>query len=282
MIGLPGFLPATADELPEPLQCISSGFWLPDAYFLPPFATDHHSTFIFFEGWQHRTLAEGFLRHPESKTLLGGTHDTVWAIRSILKVVLNIGAAIGKINPPIPRRPNTDFSRVSENDWTRSIGWIRMWDEAIQLSIDTLKTTFEERSQNGRGLLREPEDDTRPSTPTAPPNAGPSRLLRPRPALSAFARLDLAAEENLSDSRSFSDDEADHSDTFKPTEEAADANEDEDEDEETDEDEEGKKSKNEEKKGKTVARGERNPVSKKRRAKPNLTQLRGLNEQPFA
>lgn len=256
-VGIPAVLPATTAGLPEPLSFFTL-FWLPDDYFKPPYEAANNSRIDFFESWQHRTLAGGFLKHTDSKTLLGGAFGTVWGVRAILKVLFNIGAVTGKLKPPTPQPAHLDSGRVSENDWNHCLGYLAVWNKTILTSIEVLKLTFDERSRLPRSIDMAPgqldfEDQRNdPLTDPATVDAGPSRGLRKRPVPRLPPTLDAAADDDST--RSFTDSEASNSDNFKPDGVDSDV-----EDEGEDADTAKKSSRGREKKGKNVAAGEKNP-----------------------
>jgi hypothetical protein len=214
-------------------------------------------------------LQEGFLRHPESKTLLGGKCGTLWPVLVLLKALLNVGFVIGKVDLGVPLPAEVDKRRFSGGDWEMMLDWCKEWRTAIEATVTILKETFDERTREGDGhcantqtsgskLESQPLESSRsqPGSPSTSqhPLPRPRPRPRPRPVTYALERLP-GVDDDCSSAGTDSDEEA--SDNFKPSGGDSDDGDTEDEEERSG----GGGSGPNGKKGKGIAPGERGVVS---------------------
>lgn len=235
VVGHPTILPDRFENLPTIEEFLSS--WLPVPYFAPPFEdVPVSSTIPFFEKWQHRALNQSFLRHAESQTLLGGRKGTSSVVLAILKVLFNIGAVLGKLKLPCSKPSEVEGCRITNNDWKLALLWCDNWRKAIEATVEILKKTFAERTQDLAPVgatLTQPKSRSHPRAapkPTAPvsrsPSPGPSRQARPRPrprppqSFYAEDKVVSPGGQDEEDLRSLTDSERNGSDMFQPPEQS--------------------------------------------------------------
>lgn len=229
ILGLPAVLPATVADAPQPIDFLRA-FWSTADYFRPAFQVDEKSRTDFLEGWQHRFIMDGFLRHDESSTLLGGEYGLRWGVLAIIKFLLNIGALTGKLEAPAPLPEGINGRRVPNGLWDVVLEWCENWTTAIQSTISLLEETFAERScqttsheavQDGwlPGTRETSPEPNRPSSSARSPTPGQSksRRLRPKSAHASKLVSDALNQHSESDSHESTEDEQDALDIFKPS-----------------------------------------------------------------
>ncbi|KAG8722788.1 hypothetical protein FRC09_005722 [Ceratobasidium sp. 395] len=145
---LPRLLPAA-----HPTHLTGSSFlktqWLEPEYYQRPKAGSEHCSRDFLENYQFdsRTGGPGF--HAETGTLVGGHNGSSWIARAIIKYCANAGAvhpSTGvKFDVPIPA--GYDSSRLSVEDFERSLDWGEAWTDVVEESILLLAPSAGERWQ---------------------------------------------------------------------------------------------------------------------------------------
>jgi hypothetical protein len=141
---LPLLLPQALPARDEGLRYLLD-FWTAKDYFRPAHKSRNEGTVDFFEGWLEEARTTGLSRHQASGTFIGGHRGVVWVVRGLIKFLANIGACVGKLNPPIPAPENFELDRLGMIHWNRALRWCEEWRLELEKSNATLKETAAER-----------------------------------------------------------------------------------------------------------------------------------------
>ncbi|KAF8597720.1 hypothetical protein BDV93DRAFT_513125 [Ceratobasidium sp. AG-I] len=139
---LPRLLPSVPPTPAESCQLLAS-FWAAETYFGPVTELPRTNFFFYFEEWQEKALSTSPFVHKKSGTLLGGDTGSVWMVRTLIMLVLNLAAAKKLIVPPIPLPQGYDITRLPVGEYDRVLGWCRQWLQRIHKSSAELERTFE-------------------------------------------------------------------------------------------------------------------------------------------
>ncbi|KAF8600185.1 hypothetical protein BDV93DRAFT_511091 [Ceratobasidium sp. AG-I] len=125
---LPVLIPAATPSPDESAQFLSN-FWVPKIYYGLAKGSDEIAPFL----------------HEQSGTLLGGDSGSVWMVRTLIALVLNLAAVKHLIEPPIPVPTGYDLSRLPIGEFDRVLGWCQDWIAGIEQSTSVLEQTFDAR-----------------------------------------------------------------------------------------------------------------------------------------
>ncbi|KAG8683492.1 hypothetical protein FRC08_014255 [Ceratobasidium sp. 394] len=141
-VALPKFIPSTPTRAPP--QPFFAPVWGPECFYRA--AKTPEETLAHYENWQDVVLKSGVLIHKPSGTLFGDDSGFVWVIRTLLQIFFNFLATKYRIQSPGDIPANYDISRLPLNEWTRLLGWMDTWAQALRDSIAILQRTSEARS----------------------------------------------------------------------------------------------------------------------------------------
>ncbi|KAG9094158.1 hypothetical protein FS749_013021 [Ceratobasidium sp. UAMH 11750] len=171
----PKIIPSTPTRTPP--QPFFAPIWGPECFYWAAKAPEE--TFAHYENWQDAALKSGVLIHRPSGTLFGDDTGYVWIIRSLLLIFFNFLGVKYNIQFPGAIPANFDLTRLPLNEWTRLLGWMDSWAQALRDSIAILQETSEARSL---GLPSASYADAEPDEPvTTEPVMGSAPLKRPKP-----------------------------------------------------------------------------------------------------
>lgn len=120
------------------------------------------------------------MRHQESGTIMGGPRGVVWVARCLIMTLANVGAALGKFNPPCPAPEGYELDRVSTGTWPRAIKWAKLWRDELTKSNAILQQSAAERLQPVEPVNAPAEGDST-GTPVGESEEPRAKSTRARP-----------------------------------------------------------------------------------------------------
>ncbi|EUC58246.1 hypothetical protein RSOL_241260, partial [Rhizoctonia solani AG-3 Rhs1AP] len=102
--------------------------------------------FGFFCRWQELQRT-GTLYDPVTKTFRGGKLGIAWPMRGLLKVTANIGATLGKIEPPKEAPADYNLGGPRQEDWKTCVKMLGEWRELLDKAVSNLSVILPDKSR---------------------------------------------------------------------------------------------------------------------------------------
>ncbi|CAE6430765.1 unnamed protein product [Rhizoctonia solani] len=129
------------------VEVFTRRFWAHRTLFGRVDGSEEEGSFSFFGKW-HESQSEGPLYDHVTKTYRGGKLGIAWNTRGLLKVTANIGAALGKIEPPKEAPADYNLGGPRIEDWNKCVHWLREWREHVDKAVANLSLIIPDRTRS--------------------------------------------------------------------------------------------------------------------------------------